>query len=343
VIAGTPQLQVLFHDESPAATITGIRARREAGAPPQAASRGESPSAAATRVRTDARVLLINGIMTSGRGVIGELMAVLPDLLVDDPRSALVICFGGGNTFRAASVLGASVDVAELIGDVVRRMPFFYDDAAKYLDDPKNAIHIEDGRNYLLRSRKRYDFIVVDATPPLYSAGAVNLYTREFFGLARRRLTGKGVMALWLPTLSFESDYWHIISAFCGSFEHVALWRSPALSGFLVFGSPQPLDTTPALLKRRLRERVSGELPAWAKPGDPVFLRPERWMSEDDVRAYASGFAPLTDDRPTVEFPLARFWRDEPVMPTVGFLEKAVRPRGPVSGGPLGGAAREMP
>jgi len=306
---------LLFHDESPAATITGA----ELGGRP---------------------VLFINGILTSGRGVAGDLMAVLPDLLVEDPRSALVICFGAGNTFRAASLLVGSVDAVELVADVVRRAPFFHADAAAYLDRPENAVHIEDGRSYLLRARKRYDMIVVDATPPLYSAGAVNLYTREFFDLARSRLSDGGVMALWLPTLSFESDYWRILSAFCGSFEHAAVWQARGMPGFLVFGSPRPLDWSPKVMARRLRARAPG-VAEWREI-DERYLGGGFRLGDDDLRAYARRYEPLTDDRPTVEFPLARFWRREPLETNVDFLAKALRPSA-ASGAPLGGPAREMP
>jgi predicted membrane-bound spermidine synthase len=311
-------VKVLFHDESPAATITGTAIG-------------------------DHRILFINGIMTSGKGVFGEMMAAIPDLMIADPRRALVICFGGGNTFRTSSLIGNSVDAVELIADVPRRMPFFHEDAAQFLDDPKNAVYIEDGRNYLLRSPKRYDIIVVDATPPLYSAGAVNLYTREFFDLARRRLSDDGVMTLWLPTLSFESDYWHILSAFDGAFEHVAVWHAPGYSGFLVFGSPRPIERSPKLMARRLRERLRGGLPSWAQGPDPAYLRPALWLDEGAVRAYAGRYAPLTDDRPTVEFPLARFWRGERLEPNTNFLDKAVSTGAGDAGGALGGRAREMP
>lgn len=292
------EISFLFHDESPAATITGT-VSTEGG-----------------------RTLLINGIETSAAGLLGALMELLPNIAVPEPRSTLVICFGVGNTFRAASLLGGSVDAVELVGDVVRRMPFFHPDAAQHLAKTGNAVFIEDGRSYLLRTAKRYDVIVIDAAPPLYSAGAVNLYTREFLTLARGHLTEQGALALWLPTLSFESDYWQILRGFSDSFEHVSVWEQPLIPGFLVIGSAKPRAWPPADLGAIVRRRVPRAL-RWEGLNEGR-LRMDFWLSEADLRAFVSRFEPVTDDRPTVEFPLARFWRGEPLMRSPEFLRKAV-------------------
>src|SRR5581483_9660334 len=107
--------------------------------------------------------------------------------------NVLVVCFGGGSTFRTSLLMGAKVDVVELVSDVIRRAPFFQHDASKNLSRPGVGVFIEDGRNYLLRTEKTYDVIVVDGTPPLYSAGTVNLYTAQFMTLARAHLKPGGV------------------------------------------------------------------------------------------------------------------------------------------------------
>src|SRR5262249_35084800 len=76
-----------------------------------------------------AKILLINGIETSGKSLIGEFMAHLPLLMHPNPRQALVICFGTGNTFRAAVNHIGRVDVVELAKGVVDGFPYYYDDA----------------------------------------------------------------------------------------------------------------------------------------------------------------------------------------------------------------------
>ncbi len=298
---GGPEARVGFHDESPAATITGTD-------------------------QDGRRTLFVNGIATSGASGEGTLMSALAQVFAGDPREALVICFGGGNAFRASSLLGARVDGVELVAGVLRHASFFHPDAAEHLFKPGNRIFIEDGRNFLLRSARLYDAIIIDGNPPLYSAGTVNLYTREFLALARSRLRPDGVLVLWLPTLSFESDYWQILSGLGESFEHIAVWRQPLLSGFLALGSGRPLEWPEGTLARRLRERAPAFRGGMLNEG---YLRSGFVADERALRAYASRFAPLSDDRPTVEFPLPRLWRGEPLMEDTEFLMKALARPGP--------------
>jgi spermidine synthase len=288
-------VETLFHDESPAATITGLRL-------------------------LDGRLLYVNGIETSAKGGAGVWMAMLPSLLVPEPRSSLVICLGAGNTLRAAAAISREVDGVELIEDVARRIPVFQPDWRLREGSARLRLFIEDGRNYLLRARRRYDVIIVDATPPLYSAGTVNLYTKEFMELARSRLEDGGIFTLWLPTKSFASDYWQILRGMADVFEQVAVWDAGDWSGFLVLGSSRPLSRPPGFIARRFR---SWEREFIIQGMDPDFVRRGFTLSDRRVRELTRGFAPVTDDRPSVEFPLPRFWRGERLEGTTEFLYEA--------------------
>lgn len=296
--------EILFHDESPAATITGAA------------------------LNAGRRTLLVNGIDTAGTGDAGTIMAVLPDAFLDVPRSALVICFGAGNTFRTASQLAGRdparrVDVVDLVADIPKRMPSYYPDAAEHFGAAGRRVFIEDGRQFLLRAKSRWDSVIVDASPPLYSAGTVNLYTTEFFGLVRGRLTPDGIFTLWLPLLSFEDDYWSIIRGMTEVFPHVSVWYHPGLSGFLVFGGAREFAWPRGELERRLRARTRPGIPAGI---DEAFIRSYFILDERELRERVKDRSPVTDDRPTVEFPLKRFLRREPVMGSARFLLRA-RPR----------------
>lgn len=271
--------RILFHDETPAASVTGYEWTRGKG-------------------------LLINGIDTAGTGSVGTLMMVIPQLLHKNPKNALVICFGAGNTFRTASQLGLETEAVDLVPALFTRMPEFYADAREHLGKPGNAVHAQDGRRLLAGPGKKYDLIIVDAAPPLFSAGAVNLYTREFQELAKARLADDGIMALWLPIPGFEEDYWSILSAFTSVYPHAATWRYGDMVGFLVLGSKQPLNWDKAALEKRIK----------AKRDLPFFrtvtadkIRGAFMLSGEALRAKAAAYPPLTDDKPTVEFPLPRF------------------------------------
>jgi len=58
---------------------------------------------------------------------------------------------------------------------------------------PRLGLHVDDGRQYLLLTKQRYDLAIVDSTHPK-SVDSWILYTREFFELLRARLAPGGLV-----------------------------------------------------------------------------------------------------------------------------------------------------
>jgi len=164
---------------------------------------------------------------------------------------------------------------------------------------------------------KRCDVITVDPSPPIHSAGTVNLYSREFFRLCRERLTPGGVMCLWIPP-SPKSDVQMIISTFLNVFADTLLWRGPRFSGFYLIGTLRPQSIPLQRFRRAF--------------GDPGFLTDiNEWddafhtaadiadllvLDARDVAALVAGTPIITDNHPYTEFPLWRRLREGEVLPT---------------------------
>ena len=66
------------------------------------------------------------------------------------------------------------------------------------LHDPRVRSHVGDGRYFLQTTDRRFDLITAEP-PPLVVAGAVNLYSREYFRTIRDRLADGGYVTYWLP------------------------------------------------------------------------------------------------------------------------------------------------
>lgn len=298
--AGHSTPRLLFHDELAAATITGVDLQ-------------------------GAGALFVNGVDTAGTAVIGTAMAVIPHVLLKRPGPTLVICFGAGNTFRTTSRLAgpaAKVDAVELIDGLAERMPSFYPDAPSHLNAPGRRVFVEDGRQFLLRDGDEYSAIIVDAAPPLYSSGAVNLYTVEFLRLARRRLASDGLFLLWLPLPAFADDYWTILRGVDEVFPESAIWAHPALNGALVIASEKPLSWPKGELARRLARRGAlGELPGLTEEK----LRANLFPIDARVRAALARHRPLRDDLPETEFPLRRWLAGGRFESDLGFLRAGLK------------------
>ncbi len=72
------------------------------------------------------------------------------------------------------------------------------------LEDPRTRLIVQDGRNHLALTRQFYDVIISEPSNP-WMAGLANLYSLEFFQLARRRLTERGLFAQWIQ--AYEMDW----------------------------------------------------------------------------------------------------------------------------------------
>ena len=136
--------------------------------------------------------LTVNGNhqASTGRGMVNTHRAIghLPMVLHPDAREALVIGLGGGATAGAVSIhTGVDVDVVELAGAVARGARYL--DAINYgvLTRPNVHLRIDDGRNHLLVTERKYDVVTADVILPIY-AGSGNLYSAEYFRLMRRVL-----------------------------------------------------------------------------------------------------------------------------------------------------------
>ncbi|HCC47463.1 MAG TPA: hypothetical protein DEQ38_05015 [Elusimicrobia bacterium] len=254
--------------------------------------------------------LYINGLAVSGNGEAGKLMSHFPLLFQASPKSMFIIGLGAANTLRSGVLHGVKVTVAELLPAVREAGPLFAGNWEKSLAAGRFEVRLNDGRNELLRSRRKYDAIIVDVTPPIYSSGAVNVYSRDFFKIARSRLTETGVLSLWIPLPCFESDYYMIIRSLKDVFPEVNVWAFPGQAGFLALASAQPLESRPKVLAGRIkRGNVARELPFVT----PEYIYATHAMGTAEADELSAGYPAVTDDRPHTEFPLARLMAYSPM------------------------------
>ena len=291
-----------------------VRARLERRAPGKVLFHDEGASSTVTAYETSAgeTLLLINGIIVSGKGSQGRFMAHFPLILQAAPKKALVICLGAGNTFRAAVDHHVSVDLVELMPEVIAGFSKLWPDHDAYLHRSNARVINDDGRSFLLTSRSKYDLIVFDGTPPIYSAGTVNLYSKEFIELAKSRLTPAGMLALWVPLPCFDDDFGMLARNFTDAFPHTLAWAQPHSNiwGVLLIGSRIEPDLDPALVDRRALERGLAQADPWLNRS---LLAPGKLMPDAVLREIAARYPSLTDDRPWIEFPLPLFLRHAPL------------------------------
>jgi spermidine synthase len=269
----------------------------------------------------DERLLVINGKTDGSRfGDRRTQLALghIPLLSHPAPRRVLLVGLGTGMSAGAASAHPdvEALTVVELSAEVIEASEFFSRDNDSVLSDPRVEIVRADARNYLLTASDRFDVIVSEPSNP-WITGVANLFTREFFEQARRRLEPGGVMAQWFQTYGMSSENLEsVLRSFSDVFPHVTVW-SPQLGDLLFLGS---LDET-SLSVEALR-RVGATRRGRSQLGSVDLLEPEsvsRLYLLDDrgVRSLVSEAEPNTDDRPRVEFSAPKDLYSETTVPNL--------------------------
>lgn len=277
---------IYMHKESVAATITAF-------------GRSQDPLS---------KQLWINGYGMTTLVTDAKLMAHLPILLTENPKNVLIVCFGMGTTLRSAVVHeNTTVDVVELVPDTYDAYKFYHLDGPEILKNPRVNHYIDDGRNYLLMRNTLYSVITIDPAPPIYSAGTVNLYSREFIALCKDHLDSNGTLCLWVPAAHYP-EVRMIMQTFQSVFPHTSLWKGPVYKGFYLIGTQKPVQIPLDRFRRAFENKKFlediNEYDKSVYSGDALaglFI-----LNETELAEYLQDVPIITDNYPYTEFPL---WR----------------------------------
>jgi spermidine synthase len=221
----------------------------------------------------------------------------LPMVVHPDAREALVIGLGGGATAGALSQhTGVAVEVVELSREVTQAADrFFRSINFDVLRKPTVRLHVDDGRNFLLLTRRRYDVITADVILPIH-AGSGNLYSDEYFRLARRALKPGGLVVQWAA--GTEAEYRLIVRTFLSVFPETTLWAD----GSLLLGSVEPLRLRQSDFDWKFEVPARREMMAMLGVNSFQDLLGLYVAGPDELRRYAGDGPVLSDDRPLVEY-----------------------------------------
>jgi spermidine synthase len=212
-------------------------------------------------------------------------------------RSVLVIGLGGGATAGAAAAYdGARLDVVELSGSVVRGAQLFAHVNGGIVGAPNARFYVDDGRNYLLLTGKRYDVIMADVVRPQH-AGSAALYSVEYYRLAKAALVENGVMVQWLDLRLPENQYKMLLRTFLHVFPYVTAWAD----GSFVVGSHRPYAIDGDLMAQRL-SGPAGEAAARIGLTGVAAVLGLFTAGDAELRAYAGDGPVVSDDHPYIEF-----------------------------------------
>ncbi len=251
--------------------------------------------------------LLVNGWSYANNSMPGRrymaTLAHLPALLHRDPRSALIGCIGTGTTVGSLTLHPelrkiVAVDLSEAVFDFA---PLFVPLNHSFHLEPRVDKVVADVRHYLLRSSQTFDVITFEPPPP-HDAGVVNLYSQEFYALAKRRLAAGGVVAQWMPLdFSRQAIPRMMIRTMMAEFPYVSLWIPNRMEGVAI-GSMEPLNVDLGEWRRRMQ--LPGLRDDMAAIGfhSPEDLAATFVAAGRALEGFIGDGPIVTDDRPRIEY-----------------------------------------
>ncbi len=240
------------------------------------------------------------------------LSGYLPMFFSKNPESVLVVGQGSGVTLGAVEQFPAKdIDLVEISPTVIEGSRFFDPFNHQALDDPRVRVILEDGRNHITLTKKKYDVIISEPSNPWIS-GVGALFTRDFYELANTRLQPGGIMCIWMHTNMSPESFKSISRAFLSVFPNVTMWESIVGDDYLLIGSQAPYSLPYEKVKRLLEDPVQGRALKRLGISSVRDLMGLLIMDQGELRKF-SGDAPIhTDDNSLLEFGAPEYiYKDE--------------------------------
>jgi spermidine synthase len=268
---------------------------------------------------TGTRTIYIDRVPVAGTDTImltdQKSLAHVPLLIHPESRRVLTVGFGSGGASWSFSRYPQleRIDAVEIDPSVFHAAPHLDDSNHGVWHDARFHLILEDARSYLASTDARYDVISTDCTDLRYKSNA-NLYTVDYFTLARDRLRPGGVVTVWMPLGGLGGDTFRMaLRTFRQVFPHTTIWymtNQPTHYLLLVGTLDRLRPDVDAMATAMRTEAVRSDL-AEIRLDDPLKMAASLVLDEEEVASFA-GVGPVNTDRhPLLEFAAPRLaYRD---------------------------------
>ena len=180
-----------------------------------------------------------------------KMLGILPTLVHPNPDDALMVAFGAGMSAGACAQQVKSFECAELNPDIYEVGAIFSHENLDVIHNPNFKLIVNDGRNQILLTPKKYSLIISDATNPL-TFDSWPLYTKEFYETCKQKLKPGGIFCQWVPIPLPNDAIKIILNTFKSVFPHASFWCIYGSSQCLMLGTPERLRIDYNELSQRL-------------------------------------------------------------------------------------------
>lgn len=186
------------------------------------------------------------------------LLGTLPIVINPDARKAMLIGMGSGISLKSLAVTGSNeklerVDVCELEKLVYEAADKFF--VSKYPARPQINRYVIDARNFVQAQKHgegkgSYDIIISQPSDPWLSGA---LFTYEFWSMAEKLLSERGIFVQWLQLYSLEPEYLNItLRTFQKVFPEMMIFQPGNAAELLLIGAKTSYDLDMKRIQRVL-------------------------------------------------------------------------------------------
>jgi spermidine synthase len=169
-------------------------------------------------VETDywGKILFLDNLLmkTDKDGYIINEMIVHPIMLTGSKKKKVLVV-GGGEGFTATELLKypyiEQIDIVDIDGEFVEIAKKFYPEKTACLKDHRVRLFIQDGLEYIKKTKEKYDAIFTTPTDPLTISDP--LFVKEYYGACYDRLADDGIYETdaYMPFYKYGNiDFAHI-------------------------------------------------------------------------------------------------------------------------------------
>jgi spermidine synthase len=183
--------------------------------------------------------------------------------LLAKPDSKQVFLLGLGSGISAGAIATHPIDhltVGENCEPVIRAARHFAQWNRRVYENPKVRIWTEDARTILKLSPQKYDVIITQPSNP-WTAGNGSVFSREFYELAKRRLTAGGIVAQWFHMYEMHDGIVALVlRTFNQVFPHLEIWDC-GNGDIIMLGALESWPSSPEVYRTAFeREEVRKDL-----------------------------------------------------------------------------------
>lgn len=211
-----------------------------------------------TETNQTAYSLYNNGKVDASTGFIDMRTQVaisyIPALITNNLDDVLIVGMGSGITAAVIEQFPVkTIELVELEKAVFDATNFFSERYGNPLKDKRLKVVIDDARNYLRVTSKKYDLILSEPSN-VWVSGVASLFTKDYYAIVKTKLKPHGILCQWIHFYNLRSEaVVSVIKALKSEFKYVYICHTKTGGDVIFLASQEPIKLDLNLIENKLK------------------------------------------------------------------------------------------